>query len=480
MSNSLNPANDIFNGSLTVGPTDGGTATGYTATTSPGVVGGLDFDTFDLSSRVSSGTTSLTATVDSASGELLMLYSAVLMATSTTADLGVIKSAPATQQGSGTLTYSITASNAGPQEAYNVVVSDPLPAGVTFVSASGGGSYDATNHRVTWTTGKFLANTSQTYTITVTVPNTAATYQNTVSISSGSFDPNAANNSAAVSTTVTPTPDLTLTKSGPAFARPSTVANSDPAAGPVVGATDSFISYTLTVNTANANATGTTTVTDTLPNGLSWTAAGNYTAGPGTWSCGISGQVITCTTTSTLTAGTPQTITLNRVRVAPGTAAGATFTNTATVRNPNEAASNINAGNTGTVTTRLVLTQVTKQVRTLPAGTFSNSAEVRPGDLLEYCIDTRNLGGADLANYVLSDTLNSNGYSLTNVTTDPAYGGKAIKWERRPASGSPTTGNYTAAAGDDAGTLTDSGLTVNLGTLVAGETVRTCFQVQVR
>lgn len=481
VSNSLNPANDVFNGSITVGPTDGGTATGYTATDSPGVVGGLDFDTFDVSSRVSAGTTSLTATVESATGELLMLYSAVLMATTTTADLGVTKSAPATQQGAGTLTYSITASNAGPDEAYNVVVSDPLPAGVTFVSASGGGTYDPATRQVTWTTGKFLANTSQSYTVTVTVPNAAATYQNTVSVSSGSFDPVSANNSATASTVVTPTPDLSLTKSGPQYARPSTLANTDPAAGPVGPATDSFISYTLTVSTAIANATGTTTVTDTLPVGLSWAGgAANYTAGPGTWSCGVSGQVVTCTTTSPIVVGTPQTITLQNVRVAPGTAAGATFTNTATVSNPNEAAADNNAGNTGTATTRLVLTQVSKQVRTLPGGTFGTNASVRPGDLLEYCIDTRNLGGADLANYVLSDTLNSNGRSLTSVTTDSAYGGKAIKWTRTPASGAATNGNYTAAAGDDAGTLTDSQLTVNLGTLLAGETVRTCFQVQVR
>lgn len=481
VSNSLNPANDVFNGSITVGPTDGGTATGFTATDSPGVVGGLDFDTFDLSSRVSSGTTSLTATVDSATGELLVLYSAVLMATTTTADLSVTKSAPAAQQGAGTLTYAITASNAGPHEAYNVVVSDPLPAGVTFVSASEGGTYDPATRQVTWTTGKFLANTSQSYTVTVTVPNAAATYQNTVSVSSGSFDPVSANNSATASTVVTPTPDLSLTKSGPQYARPSTLANTDPAAGPVGPATDSFISYTLTVSSALATATGTTTVTDTLPVGLSWAGgAANYTAGPGTWSCTVSGQTITCTTPDPIVVGTPQTITLQNVRVAPGTAAGATFTNTATVSNPNEAAADNNAGNTGTATTRLVLTQVSKQVRTLPGGTFGTSASVRPGDLLEYCIDTRNLGGADLANYVLSDTLNSNGRSLTSVTTDSAYGGKAIKWTRTPASGAATSGNYTAAAGDDAGTLTDTSLSVNLGTLAAGETVRTCFQVQVK
>ncbi|GAA5514640.1 hypothetical protein Dcar01_03396 [Deinococcus carri] len=276
------------------------------------------------------------------------------------------------------------------------------------------------------------------------------------------------------------TPDLTLTKAGPAYAKPSTVANTDPAAGPVVAAGDSFISYTLTVNTAGADATGTTTVTDTLPAGLSWTPSGNYTAGPGSWTCGVSGQTITCTTSSTITVGTPQTITLNNVRVGPGTAAGATFTNTATVANPNEAAADKNAGNTGTASTKLVLTQVTKEVRLLPGATFGKSASVRPGDVLEYCIDTRNLGGADLTNYVLSDTLNSSGRSLTSITTDTAYGGKAIKWTRTPASGTATTASFTAVAGDDAGTLTDSSLSVNLGTLVAGETVRTCFQVQVR
>ncbi|TDE84877.1 isopeptide-forming domain-containing fimbrial protein [Deinococcus sp. S9] len=391
-------------------------------------------------------------------------------------------------------TYTVRVTNNGTASTAGATLRDPAVMGLTVTgvtcSAAVGNTCTTapTTAQLQGTPGIALPTLAPGafYEVQVTATVTAAAGANvtntaTVALAAGQNDAVPGDNTASDTNSVLPTPDLTLTKTGPQYARPSTVANTDPAAGPVVAAQDSFISYTLTVNTANASATGTTTVTDTLPAGLSWAGgSANYTAGPGTWTCGVSGQTITCTTPGPIVVGTPQTITLRNVRVDPGTAAGATFTNTATVSNPNEAAADNNAGNTGTATTRLILTQVSKQVRMLPGGAFGTSASVRPGDLLEYCIDTRNLGGADLANYVLSDTLNSNGRSLTSVTTDPAYGGKAIKWTRTPASGTATSSNATAAAGDDAGTLTDTSLSVNLGTLAAGETVRTCFQVQVR
>lgn len=284
------------------------------------------------------------------------------------------------------------------------------------------------------------------------------------------------------------TPNLGIVKTGPAFAKPSVVANSDPSVGPVTSASTSVVSYSLKVTTTNANATGTTTIKDTLPTGLSWTASGNYTAGPGTWTCSIVSQVITCTTTSTIAVGTPETITLNNMVVAAGTAAGTTLTNTATVSNPAETSSDVGSDNTSTATTKLILSELKKEVRVLPNTTFSTTASGLPTQTMEYCITTNNLGGADLANYVLSDTLNVNNTAVLSVptTTDAAYGGKAIKWTRTtpntaPATGSTTTsGNYTAALGDDAGTLTNSSLSVNLGTLLAGESVRSCFQVVIK
>ena len=56
-----------------------------------------------------------------------------------------------------TVTYTLTADNLGPNDATGVVVSDTLPAGVTYVSNDGGAAYDGVNHVVTWTIGALAA-----------------------------------------------------------------------------------------------------------------------------------------------------------------------------------------------------------------------------------------------------------------------------------------------------------------------------------
>ena len=53
-----------------------------------------------------------------------------------TADLSITKTGPATAQSGGTITYTLSVSNAGPFDAHNVTVDDPLPAGETLVSAT--------------------------------------------------------------------------------------------------------------------------------------------------------------------------------------------------------------------------------------------------------------------------------------------------------------------------------------------------------
>ena len=49
------------------------------------------------------------------------------------------------------VTFTITAHNAGPDNATNVVITDVLPLGLDFVSASDGGTYDALSRTITWT-----------------------------------------------------------------------------------------------------------------------------------------------------------------------------------------------------------------------------------------------------------------------------------------------------------------------------------------
>ena len=72
------------------------------------------------------------------------------------ADLTVNKTGPGTVDAGQNLTYTITVTNNGPSDASAVVAQDTLPAGVTFVFASNGGS--AAAGVVTWPAVATLAN----------------------------------------------------------------------------------------------------------------------------------------------------------------------------------------------------------------------------------------------------------------------------------------------------------------------------------
>ncbi|MDW8328439.1 MAG: right-handed parallel beta-helix repeat-containing protein [Candidatus Bipolaricaulota bacterium] len=168
------------------------------------------------------------------------------------ADLSVTKSdTPDPVNVGDNLTYTITVTNNGPNNATGITVTDTLPATVTFVSASTGCTHSAGT--VTCTIASLAASANTSVTITVT-PQAGAvpSITNTVSVSGNEFDPNAANNSANQSTTVNPTADLSVTKGGSS----SSIQYGQ------------NVTYTITVtNNGPNNATG-VTMTDTLPSGL--------------------------------------------------------------------------------------------------------------------------------------------------------------------------------------------------------------------
>jgi uncharacterized repeat protein (TIGR01451 family)/CSLREA domain-containing protein len=97
------------------------------------------------------------------------------------------------------LTYTITVTNRGPDAATNVVVTDTLPSGVTFVSASPGCVHSA--GVVTCNLGNIPAGGSVTITIVVTVT-APGTISNTATVTSDTLDPNTANDSDAEPTEV--------------------------------------------------------------------------------------------------------------------------------------------------------------------------------------------------------------------------------------------------------------------------------------
>jgi gliding motility-associated-like protein/uncharacterized repeat protein (TIGR01451 family) len=67
------------------------------------------------------------------------------------------------------VTYTMVISNNNQVPAINVVVSDELPEGVSFVSASDGGSYDAQSNTVTWSLGDLAADSNISISLVVEV-----------------------------------------------------------------------------------------------------------------------------------------------------------------------------------------------------------------------------------------------------------------------------------------------------------------------
>ncbi len=128
------------------------------------------------------------------------------------ADLAVTKSdSPDPVSVGATLTYSIQVANAGPDAATNVVLSDRLPKGVSFLSASASqGSCSNNKLQVTCllgTIGFAVPNYSPaSVVIRVTAPQTTGTITNTASVASDATDPNTSNNKASATTRVVKAP----------------------------------------------------------------------------------------------------------------------------------------------------------------------------------------------------------------------------------------------------------------------------------
>ena len=132
------------------------------------------------------------------------------------ADLGItMTDAPDPVGVGGNITYSLGVNNAGPDTANIVTVSDPLPVGVTFVSASSSqGTCTHTAGTVTCNVGTLAAGGSASITIVVTTT-AAGALNNTATVTSGAVDSNTANNSASVSTSVATRPTVGMSAYGP-------------------------------------------------------------------------------------------------------------------------------------------------------------------------------------------------------------------------------------------------------------------------
>jgi uncharacterized repeat protein (TIGR01451 family) len=118
------------------------------------------------------------------------------------ADLAVTKTDSADPvQAGGALVYTIQVHNNGPSAATNVVVTDPLPAGLTFVSATP--AQASGPNPLVWNLGTIAANTTKTITVNATVAaNVSGTINNTVQATTDTPETNTGNNSDSEPTLV--------------------------------------------------------------------------------------------------------------------------------------------------------------------------------------------------------------------------------------------------------------------------------------
>ena len=197
----------------------------------------------------------------------------------TSADLSIVKTDSPDPVIAGTqLTYSVTVTNSsGPSDNAGYTVTDNLPLGTTFNSASPGCSYSLVTDTVTCTSSGLAAGASQVFTVIVDVSAfllPGVTLTNTADIATSvTPDPDPTNDSSTASTLVATAADLSITKSD----------SPDPALA------GTNLTYTLTVTNAGPSVNAGFSVTDTLPSGVSFVSAtSGCTESSGTVTC-ISG-----------------------------------------------------------------------------------------------------------------------------------------------------------------------------------------------
>lgn len=326
------------------------------------------------------------------------------------ADLAVTKVASPRPALPGTnVTYTLTATNSGPSTAINARVSDPLPAELTFVSASTGCT--AASGTVTCVAGDLAPGASRTFTITAAIsPDATGTLVNTATGTTDTPDPDPRNNVPREETPLDPTADLEIVKR----------ALSDRL---VPGRQ---LTYELTVTSFGPSTARDVRVSDPLPRGLSFVSASD--------GCTFASGTVTCTAAS---LAPNRSITFRVVTRVAASVTDESVTNTATV---DSSTRDPDPGNN----------RDTERVPSGPEADLSidkvpSVDRVAVGGQLFYTLLIRNDGPSDAQNVVVTDTA---GAGLTLLSAEGSQGASCSV-----SSGRVTCRLGTLAAGGSAQVL---------------------------
>ncbi|PYQ64718.1 MAG: hypothetical protein DMF53_06885 [Acidobacteria bacterium] len=354
------------------------------------------------------------------------------------ADLGLTKTVDNAAPALGAnVTFTITVTNNGPNNATGVVVNDFLPDGLTYVSDDGGGAYVPGTGL--WTVGALANAASATLHIVATVSDTGA-IDNVASIAASTpLDPNAANDTAQSNLLAPRSADLHMTFG-------ANVATVNPGGS---------IIYTLTVKNLGQDPAYSVDVQEDFPafpalNPVSFTASqGVYNPATGHWDL------------ASLETG--NTATLSFTVTAPNFA-GNLVNNASTVslKAANRAADPNPADNSASVTVQ-VLSPATVSATKSVSGSFVE------GGAITYTVVLTNSGAFDQQNNTgpeLTDVLPSQltlvSAAATAGTATATVGTNTVTWDGVvPAGGSVTvTIHATVKTGTALQTVTNQA-TVN-------------------
>ncbi len=314
--------------------------------------------------------------------------------TSAQADLSLTKSTSASPIAGQDITYTLTATNSGPSNATGTVITDTLPAGITFTSGTfAGGTCTHTGQVVTCAIGTLAPNSTVTATITAAVDaGVSGPSTNTATVTSPITDPTPGNRDASSTTTIGTLADVGVVLT--------------PVPAPETVNAGETADYNIKVTNTGPSVARGVIVTGHLPPGLTPVLGSSHGA------CTVSGNTITCAL-GDLDPGAVLNIPLEAT-VLSSTPAGI-IPGTATVGSATPDSNQANNTSTADITV-------------VAKAPISISKVVDPSPLVAgaaatYVITATNAGPSDAHQVVITDTLDAR---LAVGTASPNVGTCAV------------------------------------------------------